>query len=102
LSKSQSSFPLFDGDIGQLEKRPWEFVDELRANSNLSASEYLNLVLDLAFLRYADRRFTVAQQEPECQTKGRRRMGVDCPDSKLRACANRRVANVSKSAKKAV
>jgi len=65
LSGSQASFPLFNGDISQLEKRLWESADQLRANSNLSASEYSNPVLGLIFLRYADHKFTVAQQQLE-------------------------------------
>jgi type I restriction enzyme M protein len=76
LSESQASFPLFNGDITQLEKRLWESADQLRANSNLSASEYSNPVLGLIFLRYADHKFTVAQQELEGQAQGRRRQGV--------------------------
>ena len=31
-------FPLYNGDIGQLEERLWESADQLRGNSNLSAS----------------------------------------------------------------
>jgi type I restriction enzyme M protein len=73
LSDSQSSFPLFNGDINHLEKRLWESADQLRANSNLSASEYSNPVLGLIFLRYADHKFTVAQQELEGESTGRRR-----------------------------
>ncbi len=76
MSESQGSFPLFNGDIGQLEKRLWESADQLRANSNLSASEYSNPVLGLIFLRYADHRFSVAQKELEGQAQGRRRRGV--------------------------
>src|SRR5918992_4935339 len=76
LSDSQSSFPLFNGDISQLEKRLWESADQLRANSNLSASEYSNPVLGLIFLRYADHKFTVAQRDLEGQATGRRRQGV--------------------------
>ncbi len=72
MSESQGSFPLFNGDIGQLEKRLWESADQLRANSNLSASEYSNPVLGLIFLRYADHRFTVVQKELEGQAQGRR------------------------------
>jgi type I restriction enzyme M protein len=75
LSDSQSRFPLFNGDINQLEKRLWESADQLMANSNLSASEYSNPVLGLIFLRYADHKFTVAQQEIEGQTTGRRKQG---------------------------
>jgi type I restriction-modification system DNA methylase subunit len=63
LSEAQGSLPLYNGDIGQLERRLWESADQLRANSHLSASEYSNPVLGLIFLRYADHRFTVAQHE---------------------------------------
>ncbi len=76
MSESQASFPLFNGDITQLEKRLWESADQLRANSNLSASEYSNPVLGLIFLRYADHKFTVAQQELEGQSTGRRRRDI--------------------------
>jgi type I restriction enzyme M protein len=76
LSESQSSFPLFNGDISQLEKRLWESADQLRANSNLSASEYSNPVLGLIFLRYADHKFTVAQQQLEGQEHSKRRRGI--------------------------
>jgi type I restriction enzyme M protein len=84
LSDSQSSFPLFNGDINQLEKRLWESADQLRANSNLSASEYSNPVLGLIFLRYADHMFTVAQQELEGQPTGRRRRGIGKADFQAR------------------
>jgi len=67
---------LFNGDITQLEKRLWESADQLRANSNLSASEYSNPVLGLIFLRYADHKFTIAQQQLEGQAQGRRRRGI--------------------------
>ncbi len=80
----QGSFPLFNGDIGQLEKRLWESADQLRANSNLSASEYSNPVLGLIFLRYADHKFTVAQQELEGQSTGRRRRGIGKADFQAR------------------
>jgi type I restriction enzyme M protein len=76
LSDGQSSFPLFNGDISQLEKRLWESADQLRANSNLSASEYSNPVLGLIFLRYADHKFTVAKEKLEEQAQGRRRRGI--------------------------
>jgi type I restriction-modification system DNA methylase subunit len=69
LSDTQESFQLFNCDISQLEKRLWESADQLRANSNLSASEYSNPVLGLIFLRYADHKFTVAQQELVLITK---------------------------------
>ncbi len=44
--------------IAELEKRLWNVADELRANSDLKASEYSAPVLGLIFLRYADYRFT--------------------------------------------
>jgi type I restriction enzyme M protein len=59
LSEPQASLPLFNGDISQLEKRRWEFADQLRANSNLSAAGYSNTVLGFILLRYADHKFTV-------------------------------------------
>lgn len=80
MSDTQASFPLYDGDISQLEKRLWESADQLRANSNLSASEYSNPVLGLIFLRYADHKFTVAQQQFEGQAQGRRRRGIGKAD----------------------
>jgi type I restriction enzyme M protein len=76
MSDTQASFPLFNGDITQLEKRLWESADQLRANSNLSAAEYSNPVLGLIFLRYADHKFTVAKEKLEGQAQGRRRRGI--------------------------
>ncbi len=46
-----------------LEKRLWDAADELRANSKLKSSEYSIPVLGLIFLRYADYRFSKAEQE---------------------------------------
>ena len=84
MSEPQASFPMFNGGIGQLEKRLWESADQLRANSNLSASEYSNPVLGLIFLRYADHKFTVARQELEGQSIGRRRRGIGREDFQAR------------------
>ncbi|MBM2849397.1 MAG: Site-specific DNA-methyltransferase (adenine-specific) [Anaerolineales bacterium] len=47
----------------EIEKRLWDAADELRANSKLKSSEYSVPVLGLIFLRYADYKFTVAEQE---------------------------------------
>jgi type I restriction enzyme M protein len=47
----------------EMEKRLWATADELRANSGLKSSEYSTPVLGLIFLRYADYRFTKAEQE---------------------------------------
>ena len=46
-----------------IENRLWAMADELRANSRLRASEYSTPVLGLIFLRYADHKFTQAEQE---------------------------------------
>ena len=46
-----------------IENRLWSMADELRANSQLRASEYSTPVLGLIFLRYADHKFTQAEQE---------------------------------------
>ena len=48
-------------------------ADELRANSRLRASEYSTPVLGLIFLRYADQRFTQAEQEISGTVSSRRR-----------------------------
>jgi type I restriction-modification system DNA methylase subunit len=49
--------------LSMLEKRLWEVADQLRANSKLKASEYSIPVLGLIFLRYADHKFSRAEQE---------------------------------------
>ena len=46
-----------------IEKRLWAIADELRANSQLRASEYSTPVLGLIFLRYADHKFTQATKK---------------------------------------
>src|SRR5213593_4683806 len=58
-----------------LEKRLWEAADELRANSKLKSSEYSVPVLGLIFLRYADHKFSVAEQELKGKVTGRRTIG---------------------------
>jgi len=61
--------------IAELEQRLWEVADELRANSDLKASEYSMPVLGLIFLKYADYRFS--QQEKILSEKSsiRRKIG---------------------------
>lgn len=61
-----------------LEKRLWDAADELRANSKLKSSEYSVPVLGLIFLRYADYRFSKAEEE--LKNKGSRRRGVSKAD----------------------
>ena len=60
-----------------IENRLWSMADELRANSRLRASEYSTPVLGLIFLRYADHKFTQAEQEiRETASTGRRRVRI--------------------------
>ncbi len=60
---------------GPLEARLWAAADELRANSELKASEYSVPVLGLIFLKFADHRFRRAQKEIAGQSSGRRQIG---------------------------
>ena len=61
-------------NLTEIERRLWSAADELRANSRLRASEYSTPVLGLIFLRYADHKFTQAEQEIRNEaTTGRRR-----------------------------
>ena len=63
-----------NANLNEIERRLWSAADELRANSQLKASEYSTPVLGLIFLRYADHRFTQAEQEiSNTETTGRRR-----------------------------
>ena len=62
--------------IQAIENRLWAAADELRANSKLKASEYSVPVLGLIFLRYADFKFSVAEQQIQAEwaaRQGRRR-----------------------------
>ncbi len=56
-----------------VEKRLWDAADELRANSKLKSSEYSAPVLGLIFLRYADYKFTHAEQELAASQESSRR-----------------------------
>ena len=58
----------------EIEKRLWEAADELRANSKLKSSEYSVPVLGLIFLRYADYKFALAEQELRNAKAGSRRI----------------------------
>ena len=44
-----------------LENKLWSTADQLRANSELTSAEYKTPVLGLVFLRFADERFSAAQ-----------------------------------------
>lgn len=58
-----------------METTLFEAADQLLANSDLKPSEYSSPVLGLIFLRYADARFTLAQQEIAAKGSGRRQPG---------------------------
>ena len=63
-------------DLKQLEDDLWPAADNLRANSDLKASEYGSPVLGLIFLKFADinyRRHEEAIQAEFDQLKGTRR-----------------------------
>ncbi len=55
-----------------VERRLWESADELRANSGVRSWEYSVPVLGLIFLRFADQKFALAQQQIEGAATGRR------------------------------
>ncbi|TDI91590.1 MAG: SAM-dependent DNA methyltransferase [Caldithrix sp.] len=59
----------------EIENRLWAAADELRANSKLKASEYSVPVLGLIFLRYADHKFSVAEEELAGTSTDRRQVG---------------------------
>jgi len=58
-----------------VEKRLWDADDELRANSRLRTSAYSVPVLGLIFFRFADYKFSHAEQELAGAATGRRRIG---------------------------
>ena len=60
-----------------IEKRLWAAADELRANSNLQASQYSMPVLGLIFLRYAESKFAVAEKELQGKSTGRLKIGKE-------------------------
>ncbi len=59
----------------EIEKRLWSAADGLRANSGLKASEYSVPVLGLIFLRFADHKFSLAQDALASVSTGRREIG---------------------------
>jgi len=62
-------------NLSDIEKRLWSAADEFRANSKLKSSEYSVPVLGLIFLRYADQKFTLAEEKLKGQGSGRREIG---------------------------
>ena len=64
----------------EIEKKLWQTADELRANSKLKASEYSVPVLGLIFLKFADQKFTLAEQELAQQTEAGSRRAIGKAD----------------------
>jgi len=60
-------------NLKDLEDRLWDAADQLRANSHLRASEYSTPVLGLLFLRYADVKFSYADEQLKVKFAKRRR-----------------------------
>lgn len=56
-----------------IEKKLWDAADSLRTNSKLKSSEYATPVLGLIFLRFADYRFTLAEQRINKEFENSRR-----------------------------
>lgn len=61
---------MVDGDV---EKRLWSAADQLWANTGLKPSEFSTPVLGLIFLRYAEKRFAVAEDRIGPVGSGNRR-----------------------------
>ena len=64
-------------NLTQIERTLWSAADELRANSDLNASEYSTPVLGLIFLKYADYKFKQVQQELNSETPSGSRVRID-------------------------
>lgn len=63
-------------ELKQLEKELWSAADNLRANSDLKSSEYATPVLGLIFLKFADNKYSLAEDEiiaEHAKLKGSRR-----------------------------
>ena len=61
------------GNHNEIEKKLWIAADHLRANSKLRSHEYSVPVLGLLFLRFADHRFSAAEEKIKKQSGGKRR-----------------------------
>lgn len=64
-------------DLAELEKRLWAAADELRANSNLTATRYRDPVLGLIFLAFAEERFLAVADEVKAAAGRRRKPGPE-------------------------
>jgi type I restriction enzyme M protein len=65
------------GNNNEIEKKLWDTADELRANSKLKSSEFSVPVLGLIFLRFADFKFSLAEERLVGKATGRRQVGRD-------------------------
>ena len=65
------------GNNNEIEKKLWDTADELRANSKLKSSEFSVPVLGLIFLRYADHKFTTAEEQLRAKATGRGQISRD-------------------------
>lgn len=65
------------GNNNEIEKKLWNTADELRANSKLKSSEFSVPVLGLIFLRYADQKFTSAEERLRAKAISRGQIGRD-------------------------
>jgi type I restriction enzyme M protein len=70
----------------EVEDRLWDVADDLRANSKLKSSEYSVPVLGLIFLRYADYKFSLAEQELSGKKMGRRSIGKTDYQARATTC----------------
>jgi len=59
-------------DTEKLEDDLWEAVDNLRANSKLTSSDYFMPVLGVIFLRHAANRFEAAHRQIEADRQAAR------------------------------
>ncbi|MDP4132827.1 MAG: class I SAM-dependent DNA methyltransferase [Bacillota bacterium] len=57
-----------------IEKKLWDAADSMRTNSKLKSSEYATPVLGLIFLRFADYRFTLAEERVAKEFENSRRL----------------------------
>lgn len=72
------------GPLDDLEKRLWDAADDMRANSGLGPSEYSTPVLGLIFLRFADVKFTHADEQLRAQLPANSRRTIGPTDYQAR------------------
>ena len=60
-----------------IEQNLWDTANQLRANSNLKASEYASPVLGLIFLKFADYKFTLLEKEFSSKLSKKRKISKE-------------------------